>query len=972
MDAGASVSVIPPYCYGSNDVITNNPATQTTPTFTLVNNIPLYRQGGNRLTAYNWENNASNAGMDWGPNHEDWYMVPGNVTPPGLPATTLTNFILNNNAVTAASLVTLQMAGYVSADGNCNCDVTITGAADTSGTYWKAVSFSGGPSSGAPVTTDNVVYMDEEMYYLLATVGSASSGGALFYDLDNEPGIWSGTHPLVHPAQAACSEVAGKGVSLATVITSIDPVAQVLGPVAYGWGEYTNNQGAPDAGNLSSYDNGNYVPYLNYYLATMSSASNSAGRRLLHYLDLHWYPEATGSNGASQVRITNDDTSQGVAVARMQAPRSLWDPSYTEISWIAQNSLPNTPVTLIPRLQAAVSQYYPGTKLFFSEYQYGSGEDVSGGVAQADALGIFGKYGVGACRWDDGTNNAYVGAAYNLYLNYNGAGASFGNLSMPVSVPSASITLASGYAARSNIQPNKIWIVALSRNYSSASVTDTGSFTIANLSGGQGISSIKSYRFDSTHSTLYSPTTAPVTASAASFSDSLPGRSGTLYEITLSQSFNTLTPTSTSTSTGTPTPTHTATPTSTGTIPTYTFTPSPTPTPTATKTLTPTWTPTATPPGCPVLFNACDTLTDNGTWNPPTSGVTYHSALSLSTLNVTQGSHSLAVAVTTNVRWNNEIMNLTGFSPNVWTGVGQVIMDVYVSPSLISSGTTYSQLVLAASSAALGQWQISNYAWLNTGANSVTLNIDYSAGGLSRTDTLTELYFIFNTDSTGTGTFYLDNIRLVQSPCPFTSTPTFSPTSSPAITSTPSLTSTRTPSPSATLTPTLTLSPTLTMSPTPWPTGVPTYTYTDTPTATDTLISTDTPASTPSLTITWTQTGTYSPTATPTPNLTITPTIGITVGPPVVWPNPLRNSGPVTLQLTLNNSKPSKVTVRLFTTVLRMVQRQEYDGVPAGLVRFQVPISPIDKQGKPLANGLYYIAVDSSAGRTILKWLILR
>ncbi|HTC22108.1 MAG TPA: glycoside hydrolase family 44 protein, partial [bacterium] len=177
------------------------------------------------MTAYNWENNASNAGTDYGPNHEDWFMVPSGVTPPGMPATTLTTFIAGNNALSAASLVTLQMAGYVSANGNCNCDVTETGAADTSGMYWKAVSFTGSSLTGttAPVTTDNAVYMNEEMSYLLATVGGANSGGAKFYDLDNEPGLWNSTHPLVHPNQAACTEVAGKGVSLATVITAADP-----------------------------------------------------------------------------------------------------------------------------------------------------------------------------------------------------------------------------------------------------------------------------------------------------------------------------------------------------------------------------------------------------------------------------------------------------------------------------------------------------------------------------------------------------------------------------------------------------------------------------------------------------------------------------------------------------------------------------------------------------------------------------
>src|SRR5208283_2702691 len=95
----ATIGPISPYTYGSNGSIP------------LVNNIPLYRQGGNRMTAYNWENNASNAGTDYGPNHEDWYMLSVMGLPQNgnqMPATTLTTFILGNNAVSAASLVTLQ------------------------------------------------------------------------------------------------------------------------------------------------------------------------------------------------------------------------------------------------------------------------------------------------------------------------------------------------------------------------------------------------------------------------------------------------------------------------------------------------------------------------------------------------------------------------------------------------------------------------------------------------------------------------------------------------------------------------------------------------------------------------------------------------------------------------------------------------------------------------------------------------
>jgi hypothetical protein len=636
VNAGATGTTIPPQTYGSNVYLTG--VTNT-----------LYRQGGDRLTAYNWENNSSNGGADYCQSagsticsHEDWYMVPNGVTPPGMPATTLTTFIAANNALGADSLVTLQMAGYVAANGACNCFVTITGPADTSNTYWDAVSFSGGPTTGAPVTNGTVVYMNQEMAYLLSTVHGAGAGGAKFYDLDNEPALWDSTHPMVHPAQPTCAEVSGKGITLAGVITAADPNAQILGPVAYGWSEYVNNQSAPDDSVLNSYNNGDLVNYLNYYLAQMQAASATAGHRLLHYLDLHWYPEATGLDGGNSVRITNDDTTYGVAVARMQAPRSLWDSTYTETSWITADST-GGPISLFTRLQAAVSQYYPGTGFSFSEYQYGSGEDISGGVAQADVLGIFGQYGAIACRWDDGTSDVYVDAAYNLYLNYDGAGSKFGNLSLPTT--SSSVTFGSVYAARSNSISNKMWVVAIDRDCPasisggvtySGSVTDTANFTLNNLSGGQLISSIRSFRFDATSSTLYKPA-APTIASASSFSDSLPGRSGTIYEITLATP--TATPTSTATCTSTPTnsPTNSPTPTFTITIsptpsstPTgtwYTSTPtnSPTSTPTLTATLTPTptasSTPTPTQSKTPTSTSTSTatlspTITDTFTWTP--------------------------------------------------------------------------------------------------------------------------------------------------------------------------------------------------------------------------------------------------------------------------------------------------------------------------------------------------------------------
>jgi mannan endo-1,4-beta-mannosidase len=836
IDPSTSNGAITPYTYGSNSTITG------------VNNT-YYRSGGNRLTAYNWETNWSNAGSDW--LYENDTLM-GDTTDG--PAGAFTSFHQTNKARSADTLVTLQLAGFVSADKSGV--VPVSQYAPPAGTrFFPAYLVKpGAPSSYAatPDTTDSAVYVDECVNYLVNKLGTAANGGIKFYDLDNEPGAWSSTHQEIRNNDpAGYAELTSRSATLAYQTTAIDPGAQIMGPVGYGWNDFMSLSGAPDASTYdATYNNGNWVPFLNYYLASMNSASVTAGRRLLHYLDCHAYSEGTDAAGN---RINNDDVSQDAATTRMQLPREMWDPTFTENNWITCCITNYGPMTLIPRLQAAVSQYYPGTKLAFTEYSYGAEGDISGGIAQADALGIFGKYGVMASNWVMGSSTTYLAAAFNLYLNYDGSGSLFGDTS--VSATSNNVPSATVYAAKDNTHPNRLNVIVLNKDYST---NNTASVTLTGLGSAQ-ISSIRAFRFSSAVSVITS-ITAP-TFTANTFTDTLPFRSATLYEITLSTSFTTFTPTYSPTITATPTVTSTRTSTAT-----YTFTPTgtlPTSTSTATRTSTPTTTstPTATVV-CASLFNGCESMTENGTWNGTNASQT------LSTTDVTQGNHSLQVNVTTANNWNIQIMNLSGFTPNVWSGVAQVVMDVYVSSSLISSGSTWHQLTLLADSAAIGQQPIADSPNINVGANTVTFNISFAGAGFPSTTALTQLYFVYNTDSTGTGSFYVDNIRLIQN-CGGTST------------ATPLVTSTFTPTRTLTRTPSASPTKTSTSSSTPTATSTLTLTRTDTSTATATgtaTLASITNTFTPSVTSTLTSTNsrTSTPTATPTFTLTRTNTLTAT------------------------------------------------------------------------------------------------
>jgi hypothetical protein len=214
-----------------------------------------------------------------------------------------------------------------------------------------------------------------------------------------------------------------------------------------------------------------YGDFLSYYLAKMNLAGQTAGMRLLDALDVHWYPEATGLNASGvAMRITAADASPGVVAARMSAPRSLWDSSYVETSWITKNSTRGKAIALLPRLNSEIADNYPGTKLSISEYNFGGGSDISGGVAEADVLGLFGKYNVfAAAEWPSSKNERFILGAMRMFRNFDGKAGAFGDTSVRAVNSNPADT--SIYASIDSIRPGRLVMVAINRT--SAPITAT-------------------------------------------------------------------------------------------------------------------------------------------------------------------------------------------------------------------------------------------------------------------------------------------------------------------------------------------------------------------------------------------------------------------------------------------------------------------------------------------------------------------
>src|SRR5262249_44259477 len=119
-------------------------------------------------------------------------------------------------------------------------------------------------------------------------------------------------------------------------------------------------------------------------------------------------------------------------------------------------------INLLPLLAGKIASGYPGTTLAFTEYNYGAGQHISGGIAQADVLGIFGRDGVfAATQWQLYANEAFVAGAFRMYRNFDGQNGGFGHAS--VSAQTGDIAAPSVYASLDSANPKRMVLVVINK-----------------------------------------------------------------------------------------------------------------------------------------------------------------------------------------------------------------------------------------------------------------------------------------------------------------------------------------------------------------------------------------------------------------------------------------------------------------------------------------------------------------------------
>ena len=142
----------------------------------------------------------------------------------------------------------------------------------------------------------------------------------------------------------------------------------------------------------------------------------ATGKRILDVFSVHYYPQG-GEFG--------NDTSTSMQQLRNKSTRALWDPNYTDPTWI------NDEVMLIPRMKAWVNSHYPGLKIAITEYNWGAEGHINGATAQADIYGIFGREGLDyAARWTTPDAATPTYKAMKMFRNYDGNRSAFGDVSV--------------------------------------------------------------------------------------------------------------------------------------------------------------------------------------------------------------------------------------------------------------------------------------------------------------------------------------------------------------------------------------------------------------------------------------------------------------------------------------------------------------------------------------------------------------
>ena len=373
---------VSPFIYGRNGSFSNSfGTTASAADIALVKEagVNLTREnGGNNATKYNWRKKISS--------HPDWY---NNVYDHDWDAMSK-NIVANVPDMQV--MWAFQLIGKVASNKNNNfndwgynqsqwwsgCTQNLAGGGTVNATGGSVATVNGNP---ALYTMDWPA--DSTAGVLNHWFGAKGIGlnstNFQYWDMDNEPEIWSGTHDDVMPTQIAATAFMSNYFAVAKKARALFPGIKLCGPVTanewqwYKWSSETLNI------------NGKYYCWLEYFLKRVADEQKATGIKLLDVVDIHWYPGESADADVLQLhRIFYDKTYVYPGANGVKSINGGWDNTQTK-EYIFQ------------RINDWLTQYFGannGITIGLSESGINSSNANVNSVLYASMLGTFANNGV--------------------------------------------------------------------------------------------------------------------------------------------------------------------------------------------------------------------------------------------------------------------------------------------------------------------------------------------------------------------------------------------------------------------------------------------------------------------------------------------------------------------------------------------------------------------------------------------------
>jgi hypothetical protein len=148
----------------------------------------------------------------------------------------------------------------------------------------------------------------------------------VYWNMDNEVDIWSGTHDYAMPTQISASAFMDRYIVLAKKAKAIYPGIKLCGPVTtneWQWYKWSNED---------IYVNGRYYPWIEYFIKRLSDEYKATGIKLVDVLDIHSYPSYNNNDAEALQghRIYYDETYDFPSANGVKTITGGWDNSSTK------------------------------------------------------------------------------------------------------------------------------------------------------------------------------------------------------------------------------------------------------------------------------------------------------------------------------------------------------------------------------------------------------------------------------------------------------------------------------------------------------------------------------------------------------------------------------------------------------------------------------------------------------------------